>query len=170
MPIPQSHLQEELSKAYVAAVVASAGARVTFSAGQEYGTDAHVLRVQQTTDGRFVDTGYILQCQLKSSVRWSEDSGYIVYDMEAEAYNRLIDREGGGCILVLLCLPQKVEEWLSVTVDELVMRKSCYWLYLEGERTENSGSKRVKIPESQRFVPDTVETLLDMVRQGRFTR
>jgi hypothetical protein len=64
-------------------------------------------------------------------------------------------------ILVLVILPSNLTDWLTATAQQLVLRKSAYWLSLMGfPESDNQTKTTVKIPMAQML---TVETLQEMM-------
>ena len=62
-------------------------------------------------------------------------------------------------------LPENPLEWLSVSDEELVMRRSAYWISLEGdEPSDNWYTVTVRIPAGHRFDPDSLGELLQESR------
>lgn len=165
MPIPTEHMKERISIAYVSAVAAKAGVACRTTSAPEYGTDVHLVKVNQI-NGKYVDTGWILNCQVKSTTTCEIQGNNIVYDMDADDYNKLATWEGGSCILVVCWLSNTDDEWVYVTEDELIMKRCCYWLKISDSPTLNKSKKRVFIPRSQVFTPETIVNLLEQVRQG----
>jgi len=161
MPIPISHMKERLSVAYVRTVTAKAGATFLTTDGTEYGTDASIQRVNLLPNGRYTGTGWTLHCQLKSTTTWSVGDDKIIYDMEVDAYNKLVCWEGSPCILVLFRLPKNEEEWVNLDELKLELRNCCYWTHLVGEPSTNLRTTRIEIPRTQLFNPDAVNYLLN---------
>jgi len=169
MPIPLTHLQEELSLTYVSAVAAMAGARVNRQTGIEYGIDARINQVQRTPKGKFKDTGWLFECQLKATINAKIDSQHVTYKMDAEAYNKLATWEGiTSMFLILLCLPKDDESWLEMDMDKLLVRAQCYWYHVTDPATENTSSKTIYIPTQNRFDTEAVKYLLREIKVGRF--
>jgi len=61
------------------------------------------------------------------------------------------------CILVLCCLPKEENSWLKVNEDELVIKKCCYYHFIDGKETKNSSSQRIKIPRTQLLTPESIK-------------
>ncbi|MCX6037307.1 MAG: DUF4365 domain-containing protein, partial [Chloroflexi bacterium] len=140
--------------AYVQAVVASAGAYYLPYKPPEYGLDCNIMPVTIMSDGSYNYTGHFLQCQVKSTTDWIERGDFLLYDLDAEAYNKLVKLEGKTAILIVFKLPKNVDEWLVCTENCLELRHCCYWIFLEGDPTPNTSSKRVSIPRNQIFDPN----------------
>lgn len=160
MPIPPEHIKERLNVAYVTAVVAKAGAACSFTDAPEYGNDGHISKVVQLPNGKFRETGHIIHCQLKATCTSEIRGDNIIYDMEVDAYNKLAQWSGSTCILILLCLPEKVTDWLHLSEDQLILKRCSYWTQICGPQSSNKSTQRVSIPRKQLFTPETVVELL----------
>lgn len=67
--ITLQHIEEGLSRAYVAAVVARAGA-ILYTPQFDYGVDGTIARVQRIASGRYIEDGVKFDFQLKATTRW----------------------------------------------------------------------------------------------------
>lgn len=166
--IPREHKQEQLSKAYINAVVAHAGH--TFSAPQlDYGVDGSMHKIA-SANGRRYDSGIVIDVQLKATTRWILQDNFVLYDVEAQTFNDLANRfqeeRATEMILAVLCLPQDENDWLSITEEQLILKKCCYWCKITDQPTDNTASKRIKIPKGNLLSPEAVIELLEKVAQG----
>lgn len=166
MPIPENHLKERLSMVYLSAIAAQAGVECTFKIGAEYGTDALITAVVEVEGVGLCDTGPVLPIQLKATTAWELRNGSIVYEMEADAYNKIVTRRGTPCILVLLCLPTTRIDWFNIDDQQLILKKCCYWERLCGDATPNKRSQTIHISQEQILTPEVVLTLLDRAMEG----
>lgn len=167
MPIPSEHIKERLSVSCVSAIAAKAGVACRPANAPEYGTDVHLVRIRQLPNGKYAETGWILNCQIKSTTTNEINDQYIIYDMEVEDYNKLATWEGGSpCVLLLVCLPKDPQDWLGISEEQLVIKHCCYWTHITDPPSSNQSRKRVFIPRSQVFTPDTVNILLDQIKSG----
>jgi hypothetical protein len=164
--MPLSHVKEHLSIAYVRAVTARAGAKLTLTGSPEYGTDVYIQKVAQLPNGKITETGHILPCQLKATTTCRVQDDYVIYDMEVDAYNKLAMWEGTACILVLLRLPKEFEDWLDLDEEHLLLKNCCYWMHITGPPSTNERSQRICIPRSQIFTPEAVLELLEKLKRG----
>lgn len=167
MPLLIQNIEESLSVSYVSAIVAKAGASLDI-VSKDFGVDVSIRRID-TFDGKLVDMGAAFDCQLKATTNWVYRDGKIVYDIEADVYNKLIYRNKNSitpCILVLLCLPKEEENWLTISVDKLILRKCCYYDFIKGEPTLNRNSIRIRIPERNLFSPKEVNELIKKSVKG----
>jgi hypothetical protein len=63
-------------------------------------------------------------------------------------------------ILVVLLVPRNLDEWLTQTEEQAVMRRSAYWVNLQGEPPIPSDEKTVVVPRANVF---NAEQLLDIL-------
>lgn len=166
MPITVQHQKEALSQAYVRAVIAKAG----FNFGKtdfDYGIDGTIKDVVNR-NGRYVDSCFGINFQLKSSCDVTFENGFVIYDLESKNYNDLVVESSTlPNILILLALPKNSDEWLEVTTEQLVMRKCAWWCSLEGrEPTANQATKRITIPDCQIFSPAALVDLMKKVKHS----
>jgi hypothetical protein len=167
MPLPLEHIKEYLSTAYVRAVVAMAGCSFT-PLSQDYGIDAYVNEVQLFPDGRFITQNWKFGCQIKSTTSAYVENGNLIYDMRAEAYNRLLEIEGPTpVILVLFYMPTNEASWLMLDENQMLLRRCCYWTLLSGPPTANTATQRIRIPRTQLFEPTAVTNLLAQIKCGQ---
>ena len=165
--MPTSHIEEQLSVAYVRAVAARAGVKIKFTDSPEYGTDVYLQRITRLPTGEVTETGWMILCQLKASTGCEVRADYIVYDMKVDAYNKLAAWEGPTpCILILLRLPNDFDEWLSLDEERLLLKNCCYWTKITGPVSSNVSSKRIFIPRVQMFTPEAVRELFEMIERG----
>jgi hypothetical protein len=162
--VPQSQRQEALSRAYVRAVSARAGVTCT-DLVQDFGADM-VLRHVAQKEHRYVDDGRQLDLQLKSTTRAELDENEVSYDLDVRAYNWSRQHQVyRPRILVLLVLPEDEAQWLSQSLEELVLRRCAYWTALRGaEPTTKQRTIRVRLPRANVFSSAAVCQLLDEAR------
>jgi hypothetical protein len=134
--------------AYVDAVAGRAGINVSRPL-HDYGVDG-TFRPIIIGDGFRTESAFQLEFQLKASQSWTLEPDAVVYDLEADAYNKLVTRHPAGVpiVLILMCLPANKNHWLRSTENVLVLRNCCYWLWLApgSPSTTNSATVRVRIP------------------------
>lgn len=166
MSITVQHKKEALGQAYVRAVIAKAG----FNLGKsdfDYGFDGTIKDVDNR-HGRYFETGFGLNFQLKSSCDVFVEGDYLVYDLESKNYNDLvIETTMLPNILILFVLPQDEDTWVSVDKNKLMIRQCAWWCSLEGlPATDNKTAKRIRIPINQIFSPDALVEIMNKVKGG----
>jgi hypothetical protein len=167
--ITKQHKQEQLSRAYINAVVAHAGHKFQPATELDYGVDGCVKQIKHSNNRRY-ESGYGFDVQLKATTTWEIDNNCIVYDLEAKTYNDLARRftepRATELILAVLCLPPDESEWLEISQEKLVLKKCCYWCQLKDGPTENETSKRIRIPIVNILSPISIQRILDKVERG----
>lgn len=162
------HKEEALSRAFVHAIAARAGAIVSIW-DFDYGIDGSFNEIA-IIDGQRVAAGVTIHCQLKASKNCNVNTTDVIYELEAGAYNRLVavtNRSTVPCILLLLSLPSDPGQWFEICEDYLQLRKCCYWMFWqETVPTQNSQSKSIHIPRSQHFTPETLNSLFQQFSRG----
>jgi hypothetical protein len=162
------HCKESLSRAYVTAVVGRARHNLLWGREYDYGVDGTIRELAQR-GSRFRETGFGFDFQSKTTTAWSIDGANVVYDLEADAYNDLVERAGTAAypfLLILLCLHSDDSKWLDVSPEQLVLQKCAFWCKVNGTLTKNSSTRRVRIPVANVFTPTSVANLLNDIRSG----
>ncbi|MBT9588267.1 DUF4365 domain-containing protein [bacterium] len=172
MSITENHQKEALSIAYVEAISARAGVNIAFAARHDYGIDGSFRPVVIVGNQR-CETGHHLNFQLKATTRWTVEGDHVLYPMEVRTYNHLvrIASELGACptVLLLLCLPDGPDNWLSHSSDQLILRRCCYYLRLQGSESSNTDNVTVRIPTHQHLSPESLLSLVEQMRLGKLT-
>jgi Domain of unknown function (DUF4365) len=172
--LPIELRKEDLSVAYVQAIAAIAGVSIFTTDRHDMGTDLEFRLVRelktrskkrgtQRNDTR----GIPLNCQLKSTVitsskvRINAASDIISYNLDAKSYDDLVDSDG-GCVLVLLLLPENELNWLAQDEQKLTLSHCCYYWQPQATDTltPNDETQTIKISMKQRFTPEILIALL----------
>lgn len=161
MPIPPNLAKQELHNAYFLAVVADAGATAA-KPTPDIGIDFIVSGARIRKDGKYAPTGYLFQCQLKSTTDWNIQGDKVVYAVKADAYNDLAELGKGIGVLIVFCLPKDHSSPLKVTEQYLQLSNCCYWYRVPREPIPNTGSKTIEIPRSHIFDRNAVAHLLEL--------
>jgi hypothetical protein len=165
--LPTQTIEELISTSYVSAIIARSGFSPN-AVAKDYGVDLEVRRIGVHGNKR-IDLGVMLELQLKASINWEIDDSHIVFDLEADAYNRLVfrrDNSSTPCALIVCCLPKDEGSWLTVCEDELVIKKCCYYYFVEGIETNNKSSKRIRIPRTQLLTPQAIQNFKHKLFEG----
>lgn len=152
--------QEALSRAYAHAVASRAG---YITAVYEVDRDGIDLRIQSGGVMRPA-----LDLQLKATINLGEpNNGHFRFSLKRRNYDLLRIETQTPRLLVVLDLPKEERLWMTITVDELILRHRAYWLNLKGaEESSNKASVTVRIPERNLFAIDSLRTLMEQSRQG----
>lgn len=153
--------EEALSKAYAHSVAASAG---YVTAVYDYDRDGVDIRIQSGGSMRPA-----IDLQLKATINLGAPSnGFFRFPLNRRNYDLLRIETQTPRLLVVLDLPREETRWLTITRDELVLRRRAYWLNLRGqEERTNQDSITVYIPEGNLFDVSALIRLMSQSRQGR---
>lgn len=166
--ITKQHTEEDLSKAYVLAVGAKAGLSVKFTDGHDYTIDGSLNEVS-VVRGRYHESGISLDFQLKACQNCIEEDDSIIYDFDADTYNYLCERAktkyASPVILLLLALPKDENDWIVATPEQLILKRACYWMSFTSDFSQNTSTKRIKIPKKNLFNIAAAKSLIDTVKQ-----
>ncbi|WP_043623626.1 DUF4365 domain-containing protein [Ensifer sp. ZNC0028] len=169
--ITVSHLQESLSIGYVTATAAAARINLAIKREHDYGVDGTFLAMAQRLQGidadgneeyRYVESGTKIDFQLKCTTKWEFRGDNVAWKIKAQTYNDLVSRPAyAPLFLVLMCLPQDANDWLSSTEQQLILKHCCYYAEIAGPRLANeNSSKLIEIPRANLLTPDAVLRLL----------
>ena len=151
-------IQEQLSWAYVRAVVYRAGFRLYRPEVDDHGIDGTIESCDKGLNR--------VDFQLKSSTDYAVRDGEVIYDLRAENYNRLTADDGLPRALILYTMPSDDRLWLSQSDDELCLRKCAYWVSLMGNpKSSNASTRRVRLPLSNVFNVDGLRGMFDRLLQ-----
>jgi Domain of unknown function (DUF4365) len=152
--------EEALSRAYVAAVAAGAG---YVTADQNFDRDG--VDVQIRAGGAMRPS---LDIQLKATVDLREAiDGSYRFPLKRRNYDLLRDSTMLPRILVVLALPTSEADWLSITPEQLILRRCAYWVSLAGcSETQNNESVTISIDNKNRFDVDGLKSLMQRARSG----
>ena len=72
-------------------------------------------------------------------------------------------------LLVVLDLPKDESQWMTLTDDELVLRRRAYWLSLQSGFNDvgDQETVTVSIPDVQRLSVESLRHLMEQARSGR---
>ncbi|MDP1826511.1 MAG: DUF4365 domain-containing protein [Archangium sp.] len=115
--------------------------------------------------GFLADPKVDLQLKATNSVNFIR-SDHVALQIRRPQYERLTIRSFAEKVLVVLVLPPDPAEWVTVTAEQLVLRKCAYFTVARRLEPITEGeSKVVPVPFSQPFTPDALRAM--MVRVSR---
>ena len=143
--LAQTDKEEVLSRAYAAAIAASAGYTL---AVQDFDRDG--VDVQFRAGGLMRPS---LDIQLKATINLTNGGeAEFRYPLRRRNYDLLREETLVPRILVVLKLPKEESSWINVNAEELAIRRCAYWVSLHGfPETTNLESVTVSIKKSNRF-------------------
>lgn len=164
----EAHIKEELSVSYTKAISASAGMTCEIR-NRDYGMDGSINDITYSPSKKmYRESGFAIDFQLKSTVTAEIIDEKVVYDLEIKNYRDLIESSvGRQRILILYVLPEKREEWVTVSKDSTILKKCAYWCSLRGlPDVDNSSRIRIKIPVNQLLTSEELVRIMDLVKEG----
>lgn len=136
---------------------------------------------EQETDLESVDIGFAslgyqgsrraaprLEAQLKATSRDILLSAELAFPLKVKNHNELC---GPGYlvprILIVVVVPEGLDDWLQHSEDSLIMRHCGYWISLENaEETDNVDTVTVHIPRVQQFNVASLQRMMQDISQG----
>lgn len=89
----------------------------------------------------------------------------INFPLEVKNYNQLrISNPMIPLILIVVLVPENLNDWAEVRDTETIIRKCAYWLSLKGcDTTANTDKITVRIPRDQIFSPDALSQIMTKI-------
>lgn len=165
MPLSFHNIESELSYAYLHAIAGKAG--LSCKAGDRHddgaGVDAELNYRGQTTHAYLKHIQ--LNIQLKATIKpvGTHASHFTYFIQGKERYEKLRTNDSHIYkLLVVLFLPNNPVDWISCSADELILKKSAYWVNLYGaDACTNASGETIYIPKKNLLTPDELLRLVD---------
>ena len=151
--------KEALSRVYVKALAARAGYSTSVP---EPDRDSVDLRIQAGGPSRPA-----IDLQLKATSALAEPrGGFLRFRLPIKNYRDLREETQTPRLLVVLELPRDESRWMTVTHEDLVLRRRAYWLSLQRDHEEvvSQETITVRIPEQNLL---DVEVMCDLIERSR---
>ena len=160
MPLPTTHLMDELATSYVQAVAAVAGCTIGVQR-KDFGIDGTLRSILNSEDG-YHETGYPVDFQLKATTTAELQNELVVFDLKVANYNKIVRRETRSApyYLILVSFSGTEHTWCKISDGELVLGAQAYWWAESGDPVTNSSTKRIRIPISQRLTTRSISWML----------
>ena len=155
--------KEALSFCYVRAVAAGAG--YTVAPGGYPDRDGIDLQI------RGGGTMYpALDLQMKATVTLGDAAeGFFRFRLKRRNYDLLRGEAQTPRLLVVFDLPPDPDDWMTITPEELVLRRCAYWVKLRGcGSTRNTDTVTIRIPTRNQFDICALRRLMELSRSGGF--
>ena len=153
--------KEQLSLVYVKALAARAG---FVTSVPEPDRDSVDLRIQASGPRRPA-----LDLQLKATADLDAPrAGFALFRLKIKNYDDLRVETQTPRLLVVFELPADEAHWMTVTAEELVLRRRAYWLSLQQGFPENAGQQTVtvRIPVHNVLDVEALQGLMERSRKG----
>jgi uncharacterized protein DUF4365 len=158
------HRQDALSGAYIRAVCAAAGCGID---AVTLDNDKVDYLVRSRVSGK-VRTKPQIDIQAKCQMSGMAASDPLSYPLDLDTYDNL--RDVKVCIpriLVLVLVPNDVQEWLAQSEHALTLRHCGYWVTLKGmNASDNATSQTVHIPRKNLFGPEVLRSMMVKIADG----
>jgi hypothetical protein len=154
--------KEQFSIAYVRALAAVAGLKIRREEVDDDSVDIQFAR----SGGR----SPYLDMQLKCSAAVERGENYFPFRLKLKNYEDLLRPRMVPCILGVLHVPERVEEWLEEGSDHVLVRHRAYWLNLRGFPSiavagDDAQEKKttIHVPISNVLTPARLATMMDNI-------
>lgn len=152
--------KEELSKAYIYAVAAKSGFKLGNWTQDDDCLDVTVAAAGVLGGGTLGSPKLDIQIKCTSQERVQHD-GFVSWPLSAAHYDILRARAANPKILVVLVLPIDEADWVTHSVDSLIMRRCAFWTKMTGLPPATTDSISVQLPETQPFSPDQLRAMME---------
>ena len=109
-----------------------------------------------------------LEVQLKCTAQNIMRETHLHFPLEVKNYNDLRHPDPlTPCILVVVTVPDDINEWVTHSETELSMRRCGYWHSLRGEPdTANTDTVTVRLSRAQTLTPEALRAIMRRVNDG----
>lgn len=158
--LSSTDVEEALSLAYTQALAAGAGYVIS---KKDFDRDGVDVTIEAGAEMRPK-----IDAQLKATINLPQAaSGAFRYACPRKNYDKLRIATQTPRLLIVLHLPPEQANWLTVSPDELVLRRCAYWVSLRGlPETENETSVTINLPNQNRLDVQALKDLMDQSRSG----
>ena len=152
--------QEALSRAYVHAIAAGAGYVVATMDFDRDGVDVEIK-----AGGAMRPS---IGLQLKATINLGDiKDGLFHFPLKRRNYDLLRLPTQVPRLLVVLDLPSQEDQWLTITPESLILRRSAFWVSLAGaEETDNVTTITIPIDATHRLDTASLRALMEQSRTG----
>lgn len=157
--------KEELSLSYLNAVCAYKGIAVERQSHDEDSIDVIIKKTIKRNSGN--DFVTLLNVQLKATSQiLVENEIDFSYPLPIKNYNDLRKDSAVPMMLCVLRLPKREEEWVTHSVNELILRNCMYWCDLTKlPDSDNTANVSIRIPWENTLTPDKALELMQRVAE-----
>jgi hypothetical protein len=157
--------KEQYSKAFVRAVAAVAGYKITECDVDDDSIDMG-LAGKRGDGGAFVTAPH-LELQLKCTETDDGADEKLSHVLKIKNYDDLRDMNVHvPRILVVVCVPADVSNWIHETSEAMVMRRCAYWASLKGAPAAPGETRTVHLPRQQLFNVAALESMMQRIGNG----
>lgn len=164
MVLTLNHKKEQLSIAYIRAVAAAAGFSCTKPDVDDDSVDAILACSGAYGDDTLLRSPRIeLQAKAAADALLPEATS-VKFPLPVKNYEDLRGITLIPRILVVMLVPDAVEDWIEQTEEMMLMRRCAYWVSLNGlPATENTSNITIDVPRGQIFNVESLQLLMERV-------
>lgn len=164
MPLTLNHKKEQLSIAYVRAVAAAAGFSCTKPDVDDDSVDVMVSCSGTYGEATLLRSPRIeLQAKATADELTPEDT-CIKFPLPIKNYEDLKGITLIPRILVVMLVPDEVDNWIEQSEEQMLMRRCAYWVSLQGmPETDNKTRITIEVPRNQIFNVESLQLLMERV-------
>ena len=108
-----------------------------------------------------------LDIQLKATINLAPSADGFTFPLSIKNYDDLRAPTQTPRILVILDMPRQENDWIEVSLEELVLRRAAYWSSLRKfPESDNKTTVTIQIPNSNVFDVVGLRALMDLSRRG----
>ncbi|MDR1923796.1 MAG: DUF4365 domain-containing protein [Planctomycetaceae bacterium] len=162
-------IQENLSFSYLHAVSSRAGGSC-IEVGRNSdnnGVDAHLKFFGKFSDKKNSLTQIDINVQLKSKRhKLIIADNKISFPLSVEQYNKYIRKSTTPFLFVLFHVSDDVQQWLTLSTDELILRKCAYWTGLYGASARSGQKTTLHIPKKNILSVEQLKNIVRKISEG----
>jgi len=155
---------EQFGRAYVQAVAAAVGCAFWVQNPDLHSVDLAFGRISPSPTNKAPR----LEAQLKPSYAAAINDTVVSYDLPMKNYDDLrIEELTVPRVLILIVVPENVEDWIEQDEESLRIRRCGYWLSLRGApQVDNMTTRVVHLPRNQVFDVDGLSGIFERLENG----
>lgn len=156
--------KEQFSLAYVLAVAAQAGMNHTTPVVDNESVDT-ILMAKGLVGCTYTQAQVKIQIKSTKNCRFSDN--FLHYPLPIKNYNDLRTPSINPQLLVVVCIPESVGDWLKQNTRRLAMYRCAYWYSLKNmSDSSNTTSETVKIPKANLFTTHFLTQAMHDIANG----
>jgi hypothetical protein len=108
-----------------------------------------------------------IDAQVKATINLVKSGENYGFPLKLKNYNDLRIATMVPRILIVLRMPREERDWIKVSIEELILRHSAYWVSLRGKaESKNEESVTVHLPVGNVFDVQGLKMLMQAARIG----
>ena len=165
--LPDTQIQEELSKAYVHSIASQAGFAFETPATDYDSVDIKISAIGKPANDSILESP-TLEIQAKAThSHIFNDNDELAFPLRIKNYEDL--RKNTHCerIVVVYLMPKNRSDWVQSDHTRLELRHCAYWASLKGrERTSNKKTVTIQISKNNMFNKDSLHEIMAKISKG----